>query len=79
MNGEDSMKESVQTAIRVETVLEVAPRLDFMYRFIFDQFFQQSSRRIPGQPLQFKKTDVKPGRQARFQFPVKHRQFPVSR
>ncbi len=71
------VEEGVEAAVGIEAVLEVGPGTDFMHRFVFDQFFEQRSRRMPGNTLQFEETDVEPGAQARLQFAVEHGQFLV--
>ncbi len=55
------MKESEAAAVGLQTAVEVGPAIDFMHRFVGDQFFQDQSRGVPADAFEAKETSVEPG------------------
>ena len=55
------MKKGVAEPVGIKPVAQVVPRADLVDRLVLDQLLQEGGRRIPGDLLQVKHTDVKPG------------------
>ena len=65
--GHARMEEGKAAPIRIEPVLEVAPRADRMDRLVGDELFQQRGRRAPVDAHEVEEGHVEPGAQQRAQ------------
>ena len=70
--GHARMEEGEAAAVRIEPVLEVAPRADGVHRLVGDQLLEQRRRRPPVDAHQVEEADIEPGAEQRAQVLAQH-------
>ena len=55
------MKEGKASPVGLEAPVKIGPAIDFMDRFVSDQFFQDQSRSVPADAFEAQKTAIEPG------------------
>ena len=70
--GHARMEEGEAAAVRIEAVLEVAPRADGVHRLVGHQLLEQRRRGAPVDAHQIEEADVEPGAEQRTQILAQH-------
>ena len=55
------MKKGEAAAVGFEAAAQIGPAVDFMHRFIADEFFEDASRSLPADSFEAQETAIKPG------------------